>query len=181
MGEHRGVLCALQPEKRWTHTAAVWNEIVYEADQAQETELSLAGIAFVAGRHASNVASVSRLSLLLERRVGRVVARVKKDKTSWNAGGVIHRDNRHDHSVDGATGSAKKKNTRKWCKGILGRHHVPIWSVSKHGRWRNPQAPVMEVVCENCSKCFETDWGFLGRPKKGREVLMEKWKKKLGG
>jgi hypothetical protein len=107
------------------------------------------------------------------------MARIKKDKTSWHAGGVIHRDNRHDHSVDGSTGSAKKKNTRKWCKGIPGRHHMPIWQESKYGRLRRLHDLVMEVACETCGKHFETDWGFLGRPKKGREVLMEKWRKKL--
>jgi hypothetical protein len=114
------------------------------------------------------------------------MARVKKDNTSWKAGGVVHRDNRHDHSVDGSTGSAKKKNTKKWCKGVPGRHHIPTWRETRNS-WRErslqhlKRRRVMEVACDTCGKVFETDWGFLGRPKKGRDVLLAKWTKKLGG
>ena len=107
------------------------------------------------------------------------MARIKKDKTSWHAGGVIHRDNRHDKSVDGTVGFSKKKNTKKWCKGIVGRVHQLIWQESKYTRKISRNQPVMEVACENCGKVFETDWGFFGRPKKGKDIMLEEWRRKL--
>ena len=45
---------------------------------------------------------------------------------------------------------AGKKNTRKWCKGKVGRKHVKHWQPTK----RYLRANVMEEVCSVCSKTF---------------------------
>lgn len=107
------------------------------------------------------------------------MARVSKDKDSWAAGGVLRRDFRQDKSVDGVSGAGRKKNTKKWCKGKEGRPHVPVWTEAKGNYSWAKEHPIMEVSCERCGKVFETDYGFFGRPKKGREALLAKWVAKL--
>jgi len=107
--------------------------------------------------------------------------RLKEDNTSWKSGGIKHRDNRHDKSVeDVPKHKAKKKNKKKWCKGKEGRKHVLIFQKSKYGSWRPQNNPLMEVACGNCGKVLDVDWGFGGCPKKGREAMLEEWNKKLG-
>jgi len=111
--------------------------------------------------------------------------RLKKNSSNYHASSLKVKDARNDKSFDGATGGAKKKkNTKKWCLGIEGRHHVPIWTEAVKLRGCSgilrTRPPIMQVSCENCDKVFETDFGFWGRPKLGRDVLLEKWRKKLG-
>jgi len=110
--------------------------------------------------------------------------RIKKDKTSWRASSIITRDKRHDKSFDGSSGpiKKKKKNTKKWCKGIEGRQHNLVyreWIKAKS--WKRGDS-LMEVACENCDKSFDIDWPdriFDGKTK-GEEVMLSEWNKKLG-
>lgn len=62
--------------------------------------------------------------------------RVKTDKTSWKAGGVIARDIRaaKDELVQKA--STKRKDTKRWCRGKVGKDHVasewlPVYLLDK--------------------------------------------------
>lgn len=111
------------------------------------------------------------------------MAKISKDKGSYRASGILHRDNRHDKSVDGSTGPArKKKNTKKWCKGVEGRAHTLEWKESKWSlsfRVRYPKLPIkMEIVCTTCYKILERDrdgWStkWIGNPPKKKQALME--------
>jgi len=110
------------------------------------------------------------------------VAKISKDKGSYRASGIIHRDNRHDKSVDGATGPArKKKNTKKWCKGVEGRKHVLEWKESNRAlRQRFPRLGIrMEIVCSICYKVLKQDRDIWSEkwiddpPKKKRDLLAE--------
>lgn len=80
------------------------------------------------------------------------MARLSEDDSSWKADGIKHRDNRHDHGSSEVSRKGKKKNTRKWCKGKVGREHE-IEVVS----WRRSSKYLIER-CANCGKEF----GFQG-------------------
>ena len=115
------------------------------------------------------------------------MARIKKDKSSYNAGGVLHRDNRHDKSFDGPTGQSKKKNTKKWCKGKVGRARILEWKESKWSvsfRSRHPNSGArMAIVCTWCEKILEYDWDtwhvrWIDNPPKKKLERLEKERKK---
>ena len=116
--------------------------------------------------------------------------RIKKDKTNYRASGIIHRDNRHDKSVDGSSRpAAKKKNTKKWCKGREGRCHTLEWKESKFSvgfRQRFPNVGVrMEIVCSRCHKILEWDrepWPlkWVDSPPKKKQEIMEAAMSKYG-
>lgn len=110
--------------------------------------------------------------------------RLKEDKTSWRAGGIIKRDNNQDKSVDGpCKPKGKKKDTKTWCRGKVGKKHKLGWRVCKrfsHHVWRE-KTPVMEMACETCDKQFDIDFGWWGRPKKNKEKLLADTIKKLYG
>lgn len=86
------------------------------------------------------------------------MARISDDDSSWKASGVQHRDFRHTHNGPEVSSRAKKKNTRKWCKGVVGREHTfnvgvaaPRWNRFRDGR------PMWIVdKCSTCGK--ETKW-----------------------
>jgi hypothetical protein len=72
--------------------------------------------------------------------------RIRKDKTSWHARGVVKRDWKQDKSVDGPVRPvAKKKDTKTWCRGKEGRRHEFEWQPTK---WRYRQA--RDMVCKRC-------------------------------
>jgi hypothetical protein len=89
--------------------------------------------------------------------------RIKKDKQSWAAGGIIKRDANQDKSFDGSTGTPKKKNKKKWCKGQVGKKHDLEWRPSRfhEQRWPDRVNNTKEAVCKRCSKILRgwvTDW-----------------------
>ena len=107
--------------------------------------------------------------------------RIKKDKTNRHASSIITRDKRHDKSFDGLSTPAKKKkkNTKKWCKGIEGRNHKLIYKECRTFSWR-PNDPWMEIACENCGKFFLLITGYSNMSKDHKKRLLDKWNKKLG-
>lgn len=98
------------------------------------------------------------------------MARIKKDKDSWHASGIVVRDKKHDKSFDGHEGrrpnKKKKKNTKKWCKGIEGRKHILVWEVSKWERGFchrfNKPVRYKQAVCNICHKVIK---GWVGNQK----------------
>lgn len=47
--------------------------------------------------------------------------------SEWKQGAVERRDARHVHDEPGRTPPSRRKNTRRWCKGKVGRAHTPAW------------------------------------------------------
>jgi hypothetical protein len=78
----------------------------------------------------------------------------KADVYSWKARGAAVRDARHTHDgPEGAQGS-RGKDTRRWCKGKVGREHrLTVTIMSRYGLWA-------ELVrhCSACGKDFGTFW-----------------------
>lgn len=101
--------------------------------------------------------------------------RIKKDPESWHASGVKVRDARHDKSFDGPTkgGKRKKKNGRKWCRGIEGRLHTLEW-VDVAGR----HYPCKNAVCKECNISIENRGNWDQYRKDPNEVFTpENYKK----
>lgn len=48
-----------------------------------------------------------------------------------------------------------KKNTRRWCKGKVGREHIPVWiknnkyAMIKDAEW-------LDYVCQDCKKVLDS-------------------------
>lgn len=100
--------------------------------------------------------------------------RLAEDSSSWKSSGIRRRDFRHAGNGPEVTGQKRKrKNTRRWCKGVEGREHSPVIVRDKYdhfgrgcyrdeselggvlvgavGRWHCHH----ERVCENCGKVLE--------------------------
>ena len=75
------------------------------------------------------------------------MARISYDDTSWKAGGIIRRDFRHTAVDDQPRKWPAKKDTRKWCKGHVGRKHDFKPRQQQFGRWI-----FHSEVCQNCKK-----------------------------
>lgn len=82
------------------------------------------------------------------------MARISNDDDSWNASSIKHRDARHSHDGPEINTKKKKKDTKKWCKGKVGREHEYTTVDSK--RFRNTVSMFQVDKCSKCGK--ETNW-----------------------
>ena len=75
------------------------------------------------------------------------MARIGRDHSNWAAGGVMRRDFRNTLIDDTPKKWPAKKDTRKWCKGHVGREHdfKPLHERFVH--W-----VLHSEVCQNCKK-----------------------------
>jgi hypothetical protein len=81
------------------------------------------------------------------------MATLSEDNSSWKASGIQRRDFRSTkNGPEIPKGSKRKKNTKKWCKGIEGREHKVIHWVEKN-RWGS-----YVDKCENCGKEMKHYW-----------------------
>lgn len=84
------------------------------------------------------------------------MARVSADSTSWMAGSVLRRDARQVRD-NPEVKHPGKKNTRKWCKGKIGREHLVAtreWMPGKS--WNHRQH--LEDYCVHCGKVMRFWW-----------------------
>ena len=51
--------------------------------------------------------------------------RIRKDQTTYRASGILRRDARHQKPDDHHRPVAGRKNTKRWCRGHVGREHQP--------------------------------------------------------
>lgn len=83
------------------------------------------------------------------------MARVSRDDDSWKASGVKRRDERQDSSTpEVSRRKGKKKNTRRWCKGVEGRKHDYEIGVGMKRYQFDQSQPAKWVIdrCRNCGK-----------------------------
>ena len=71
--------------------------------------------------------------------------RLKEDTSSWHSNGIIHRDNRHDHS-ERFYKLHSKRDTKRWCRGKVGVEH------EYHRYLRGWHYHYVEARCVNCNK-----------------------------
>jgi hypothetical protein len=92
--------------------------------------------------------------------------RVSQDSSSWKAGGVLRRDFRHSHDgPEVARHRRRRGNTRRWCRGEIGRDHhleryVTRWVSSTRvdpdtGEERTVRHPAATAL--RCARCGRTD------------------------
>ena len=85
--------------------------------------------------------------------------KLSADKSSYRANGLIAKDERHtkDPEDEQPTGKTRgKKNTKRWCKGKVGKEHQIVWIryVSIHNRPWVPENWLIQQ-CKSCKKTFE--------------------------
>src|SRR5271165_530401 len=88
------------------------------------------------------------------------MATLKEDSSSYRASGVIVRDARHTHNGPSEPAHRSSKNTRRWCKGKVGREHKLVTSliVESYG------FPYVVRHCSGCGKEFGRFGGHWGKP-----------------
>lgn len=74
--------------------------------------------------------------------------RLKEDKSSWHASGLLVRDARADKTPDRSRPQPAKKDTKQWCKGRVGRVHQVVWRRAKKYRFLTS----WEKACLVCGK-----------------------------
>ena len=98
--------------------------------------------------------------------------RIRKDKDSWKAGGVLTRDARHDKSTreEPAPRRKPRSNRRQWCRGRVGVAHEPRWiNDPRRNQAVYPEGGPMVFECQACCKQLDYWWGFS--PKTKRPVI----------
>ena len=83
------------------------------------------------------------------------MATLSEDSDSWKASGIRRRDfrsSKEEPETNRHMGD-QKKNTKKWCKGKVGREHDIVHQV------RQRSYGTLHVdVCQRCQKEFKTYW-----------------------
>jgi len=77
------------------------------------------------------------------------MAKISRDDTSWHASGVKTRDARHTKSPEETGRHQSKKNTKKWCRGKIGKEHT--------GEWRD-KGYCHILTCTKCGKHLDYKW-----------------------
>lgn len=82
-------------------------------------------------------------------------------KTEWKGRGIRRRDERHTKIDDQPVPRKIRKNKKRWCKGIVGIPHDPMW-VERPPRFILSR----ETLVYKCQKCdkeleiwFSPPWG----------------------
>lgn len=80
--------------------------------------------------------------------------RLKENSSSYRASGVRRRNARQDKPPDAHRPVSGKKDTRRWCKGIVGREHKPeCMNYAKlAGRVTSLSAEWRILACSVCGK-----------------------------
>jgi len=84
------------------------------------------------------------------------MATISKDgKSSYHVQGLVKRDKQHSHDGPEVTRPSGHKDTRKWCKGKVGREHKPeAVLIAGHG-----SIPQLVYACKKCGKELDHFWG----------------------
>ena len=82
----------------------------------------------------------------------------KEAAWNWRLGAAEVRDARHVHNGPEVVGGpAKRKDTKRWCKGKVGREHVlQVRDATELGKHRFSQSLVR--FCTKCGKEVDTYW-----------------------
>jgi hypothetical protein len=67
------------------------------------------------------------------------------------------REERHVKDEVRERPKAKRKDTKKWCKGIDGRAHAPIWQPGK-SHYPPFKTTHLDFTCDACGKVLATYW-----------------------
>lgn len=79
--------------------------------------------------------------------------RLKENSSSWRAGGILKRDAQHGGAVPQSS-HGRKKQTAKWCKGVIGRNHdYNLADIGVYGWWPPEGCSVtLQYDCVNCGR-----------------------------
>lgn len=70
---------------------------------------------------------------------------------SWARESIEYKDQKHDHGTEEVPRHrGKKKDTKRWCKGKVGREHD--WDVTEPVKLRWTNMTVTKMCCKNCGK-----------------------------
>jgi hypothetical protein len=82
-----------------------------------------------------------------------------EDKSSWRGRAVHRRNERQTKLPDIRPPSASKKDTKKWCRGKVGKPHKPVcvdYAAHKNASW--PRDGWKILVCSECKKELDHWW-----------------------
>lgn len=87
---------------------------------------------------------------------------------TWRQGAARVRDARNVREPEKASvGGLRKKNTKRWCKGKVGREHKPECIIPNG---RTPSDDTRVLACMACGKELERYWTWkVWVPPRGRE------------
>lgn len=94
--------------------------------------------------------------------------KISHDKSSWHASGLLNRDARATKAPEDEelAHKARKKNTKRWCKGHVGREHQIVWIRynTVHNNNRLPDNWLIQR-CKVCKRTFEYCRSQMGKSK----------------
>jgi hypothetical protein len=107
------------------------------------------------------------------------MAKISHDDSSWHASGVIKRDAQHtkdpeeDARMPGKK-PARKKDTKRWCKGKEGRDHEIVWvaweTVYHYRSWTKI---VTNRLVGRCKTCYKQMCSGVGAMKNGKTPMCQ--------
>ena len=93
--------------------------------------------------------------------------KISRDDFSWHASGILARDARHEKTEKQVPGHRAKKDTKRWCRGKVGREHEGEWkgydevnntTPSNASRHRN----LRYLVCKRCQRHIDYCCSWFG-------------------
>jgi hypothetical protein len=77
----------------------------------------------------------------------------------WQERANKRREERATKAPDGPARSKRKKDTKRWCKGVEGREHTPVCQDGMTARGRNYLADWRYLICTTCGKELDIWYG----------------------
>jgi len=92
--------------------------------------------------------------------------KISRDDSSWHASGVLVRDARHTKTEQQVGGHRAKKDTKRWCRGKVGREHEGEWKHHDEVTHRRPgsrfTANCWICVCKRCQRHVDECFSWMG-------------------
>jgi len=92
--------------------------------------------------------------------------KLSHDSSSWHASGLIARDERHTKTEQQVARHGAKKNTKRWCRGRVGKEHKTEWrnwqALREHREDRPQDGHFFVLICTTCKREVDTCFAWVG-------------------
>ena len=92
--------------------------------------------------------------------------KISRDDGSWHASGVLARDARHVKTEQQVAGHRAKKDTKRWCRGRVGKEHdlewVNFWAHRQNREYQPGDGNWWMSICKRCEKHIESCRSWMG-------------------
>jgi hypothetical protein len=78
--------------------------------------------------------------------------------SDWKERAIRRRDERHTAAPEVKRPSGSKRNTKKWCRGVVGREHTPVATTYNELKRATHGTGWHVLICSTCKKELDNYW-----------------------